>query len=146
MADLDLPKDVFTVRFPIRFSDSDPAGIVFFPVYFRMFNDVLEDWIRQVLGVAWEEEFFTHQHMFPLVHVEADFKEARSMGQTVDLSLVLEKIGRTSFTYTIVGHDAGREMMRARCVTCVASKETMETIPIPAAMRDEMERYLEKMS
>ena len=29
----------------VRFSDCDPAGIVFYPQYFVMFNGLVEDWV-----------------------------------------------------------------------------------------------------
>ena len=29
----------------IRFSDCDPAAIVFYPQYFVMFNGLVEDWV-----------------------------------------------------------------------------------------------------
>jgi 4-hydroxybenzoyl-CoA thioesterase len=143
MTTLAFPSGAFTVRMPIRFSDSDPAGIVFFPAFFRMFNDVFEDWFNEVVGAPFYEEFLTHGHMFPLVHVDVDFKAARRMGQTMDLTLLLTGIGRSSIKYTIVGHDTGTECLSGRFVTCIAWKATMKTIPIPDYVREPMERYLE---
>lgn len=141
---MDLPKDAFTIRRKIRFGQSDPAGIVFFPEFFRMFNDVFEDWMRIGLEVDFAAQFRDHKRMFPLVHVAADFKEARMMGQNLDLTLVLTGLGRSSIRYTIVGHDDGLEILRADCVTCIASKETQKSVPLPGDMREKMERYLEK--
>jgi 4-hydroxybenzoyl-CoA thioesterase len=143
MNKLSLPTGAFTVRTPIRFSDCDPAGIVFFPAFFRMFNDVFEDWMNAVVGMPFADEFLKHQHMFPLAHVDVDFKSARAMGQTIDLTLILTGLGRSSIKYTIVGHDAGVECLSGRFVTCTASKQTMKTIPIPGYLRGPMERYLE---
>jgi 4-hydroxybenzoyl-CoA thioesterase len=34
----------------IRFSDCDPAGIVFYPQYFVMLNGLVEDWVNEGLG------------------------------------------------------------------------------------------------
>ena len=39
----------------IRFAHCDPAGIVFFPRYLEMFNDLIEDWCREELGVSFAE-------------------------------------------------------------------------------------------
>lgn len=36
----------------IRFAHCDPAGIVFFPRYLEMFNNLIEDWCRDELGVS----------------------------------------------------------------------------------------------
>lgn len=142
MAMPDIPAKAFTVTRDIRFSDSDPAGIVFYAEFFRMFNDLFEDWLVKRLGIDFAHQFQVEQRMFPLVHVEVDFKEARSMGQTMDMSLVLTRLGRSSIGYDIVCHDDGLEILQASFVTCVASKKTMQTIEIPDDIRAKMEKYL----
>ena len=45
------PAGAFTRTVPIRFSHCDPAGIVYFPHYFDMFNGLVEDWYTEQLGV-----------------------------------------------------------------------------------------------
>lgn len=140
---MNLPADAYTIRRDIRFSDSDPAGIVFYAEFFRMFNDLFEDWLVKHLGIDFAAQFHTEQRMFPLLHVEVDFKESRRMGQTMDLTLVLTRLGRSSIAYEIVGHDDGLEILRGSFVTCVASKQTMASIDIPPDIREKMEAYLE---
>lgn len=139
---MDLPQGAFTVRQKIRFGHSDPAGIVYYPEFFRMFNDLFEDWMEDGLGIDFPAQFLIEQRMFPLVHIEADFKEPRLIGQTMDLTFVLTKLGRSSIGYTIYGHDDGLEVLEVSCVTCIASKKTQKTIPLPAEMRSKMELYL----
>ena len=138
----EITDNTFTVSRDIRFSDSDPAGIVFYAEFFRMFNDLFEDWLVKRLGIDFADQFQNEQRMFPLVHVEVDFKEARRMGQKMDLSLILTKLGRSSICYDIVGHDDGLEILRGSFVTCIASKKSMSTIEIPAEFRSAMEEYM----
>ena len=138
----EITENTFTVSRDIRFSDSDPAGIVFYAEFFRMFNDLFEDWLVKRLGIDFANQFQNEQRMFPLVHVEVDFKEARRMGQKMDLSLILTKLGRSSICYDIVGHDDGLEILRGSFVTCIASKKSMSTIEIPAEFRLAMEEYM----
>ena len=142
MSAIDLPANVFTVTREIRFSDSDPAGIVFYAEFFRMFNDLFEDWLVKRLGIDFAYQFGTEQRMFPLVHVDVDFKEARSMGQKMEMSLVLKRLGRSSIGYDIVCHEDELEILHAQFVTCVASKKTMKTIEIPPDIRSRMEEYM----
>lgn len=142
MTSLSLPDAAFTVRRDIRFSDSDPAGIVFYAAFFRMFNDVFEDWLVEGLGIDFARQFREEERMFPLVHVEVDFKEARHMGQKMDLTLLLTGLGRSSIRYDIVGHDDGLEILRGSFVTVTASKRTMAKIGIPPEIRAPMEEYL----
>jgi len=139
---MDIPHGAFTVRRDIRFAESDPAGIVFYAEFFRMFNDLFEDWMGKRLGVDFPGQFLREQRMFPLVHVEVDFKEARRMGQTLDLTLILTKLGRSSIAYDIVGHDDGLEILRGSFVTVTASKTEMRTIDIPPDIRSAMEEYM----
>ncbi|MEX2454745.1 MAG: thioesterase family protein [Rhodospirillaceae bacterium] len=140
---MNIPRGAFTVRRDIRFSDSDPAGIVFYAEFFRMFNDLFEDWLVKRLGIDFARQFQHEQRMFPLVHVEVDFKEARRMGQSMDLTLILNRLGRSSIAYEIVAHDGDLEILRGSFVTVVASKASMSTIEIPPDIRGPMEEYLE---
>jgi 4-hydroxybenzoyl-CoA thioesterase len=137
-----VPANVFTVTREIRFSDSDPAGIVFYAEFFRMFNDLFEDWLVKRLGIDFAYQFETEQRMFPLVHVDVDFREARRMGQKMDMSLILKRLGRSSIGYEIICHDDGLQILHGRFVTCVASKKTMQTIEIPQDIRARMEDYI----
>jgi hypothetical protein len=43
--------DIFYSDMLVRFSHCDPAGIVFYPQYFIMFNGLVEDWFNQGLGL-----------------------------------------------------------------------------------------------
>lgn len=138
-----LPPGAFTIERKIRFGHSDPAGIVFYPEFFRMFNDLFEDWMTDGLGIDFASQFGDHQRMFPLVHIDTDFIQPRMIGQSLSLTLVLTELGRSSIKYTIHGHDRGEEILRANCVTCVASKETRRTIALPEDFRAAMEAYLE---
>lgn len=140
---MDIPDKAFTVTQRIRFGHSDPAGIVYFPEFFRMFNDLFEDWMETCLGIDFAAQFRDLRRMFPLVHVNAHFKESRMMGQTMALTLILTELGRSSIRYSIVGHDDGTEILRAECVTCIASQQTKSSIPLPDDIRAKMERYLE---
>ena len=143
MPPTDLSENVFTVSRDIRFSESDPAGIVFYAEFFRMFNDLFEDWLVKCLGIDFAGQFQNEQRMFPLVHVEVDFKEPRHMGQKMDLSLLLTSVGRSSICYDIIGHDGDLEILRGSFVTCVASKIAMSTIELPPEFRRLMEGYMD---
>ena len=137
------PDGIYTVSRRIRFGDSDPAGIVFYVAFFRMFNDLFESWVGERLGIDFAREFFDEGRMFPLVHCDVDFKKPRRMGDTLDLALILTGLGRSSIRYTIVGSDKGKEILRGEFVTCVASKEMGRSIPIPDYLRAPMSEYLD---
>ncbi len=136
------PQGAFTRTVAIRFSHCDPAGVVYFPHYFDMFNGLIEDWYTEQLGVDYSKLILSDRHGFPYVHIETDFKIPSRMGEHLDLTLLLTRIGRSSLTVTIVGHLAGAERLRARLVTTMTSLETQRSVELPHALRQKFETYL----
>ena len=136
------PRGAFTRTVPIRFSHCDPAGIVYFPHYFDMFNGLIEDWYTEQLGVDYAELILNDRHGFPFVHIETDFKLPSRMGEHLDLTLLVERVGRSSLSVVIVGHLAGIERLRARLVTALVSLTTHRSIEIPDALRGKFEAYV----
>jgi Predicted thioesterase len=136
------PQGAFTRTVPIRFSHCDPAGIVYFPHYFDMFNGLIEDWYTEQLGVDYSKLILNDRHGFPFVHIETDFKIPSRMGEHLDLTLLLTKIGKSSLSVVIVGHLGGVERLRARLVTAMMSLETQQKVKLPDVLREKFETYL----
>jgi 4-hydroxybenzoyl-CoA thioesterase len=134
-------RGAFTRTVPIRFSHCDPAGIVYFPHYFDMFNGLIEDWYTERLGVDFAAMISSDRHGFPFVHIETDFKVPSRMGERLDLSLFVGRVGRSSLTLIIVGHLAGIERLRARLVTAMVSLETHRAVELPRGLREKFETY-----
>ena len=135
------PAGAFTRSVSIRFSHCDPAGIVYFPHYFNMFNGLIEDWYTQELGFDYAELIMASKFGFPFVHIECDFKIPSRMGDVIDLSLLVERIGRSSLGIVIVCHRDGIERLRARIVTAMMSLETRKPVELPQPLRDAIESY-----
>jgi 4-hydroxybenzoyl-CoA thioesterase len=135
------PVGTFTRSVAIRFSHCDPAGIVYFPHYFNMFNGLIEDWYTEELGHKYAELIMGSQYGFPFVHIECDFKIPSRMGDVIDLSLLVERIGRSSLGIAIVCHRDGFERLRARMVTAMMSLETRKPVALPPPLRDAIEAY-----
>jgi 4-hydroxybenzoyl-CoA thioesterase len=138
------PPGAFTVTRPIRFSHSDPAGIVYYPNYFDMMNGVVEDWFGQELGIDYVEMIMGRRYGLPIVHAECDFRVPSRFGDRLDFTLLVAKLGRSSLAYEIVGHAQGIERLRARIVTAMISLETGVSATIPTELRAKIVAYIEK--
>lgn len=138
------PAGAFTRTVQIRFSHCDPAGIVYFPHYFNMFNGLIEDWYTEELKVDYADLILHDQHGFPFVHVETDFKIPSRMGERLELTLLIEKVGRSSLGLLIVGHHHGIERLRARTVTAMMSLATKKSVELPPFVRQAFEAYAAK--
>jgi 4-hydroxybenzoyl-CoA thioesterase len=135
------PAGAFTRSVTIRFSHCDPAGIVYFPNYFDMFNGLIEDWYKEELGHDYAELVMTDRYGFPFVHIECDFKIPSRMGEIIDLTLLVERIGRSSLGIAVVCHRDGLERLRARMVTAMMALQTGKPAPMPQRLRDAIEAY-----
>jgi 4-hydroxybenzoyl-CoA thioesterase len=127
---------VFAVERVIRFSDCDPAGIVFYPQYFVMFNGVVEDWVNDALGIGYRDLVIERRIGLPTVRVEADFSAVSRMGDRVVLSVAVERIGNRSLTLALrcAGVD-GDLRMAMRQVLVTTSLDTHRAIDLPADLR-----------
>jgi 4-hydroxybenzoyl-CoA thioesterase len=120
----------------IRFTDCDPAGIVFYPQYFVMFNDLVEDWVDHELGIGYRKLIIDRRVGLPTVRLEADFRAVSHMGDAVTLSLAVERLGGRSVTLNL--HCQGAEgaiRMHMRQVIVTTSLVTLHAIDIPSDLR-----------
>lgn len=125
----------------IRFTDCDPAGIVFYPQYFVMFNDHVEEWVDNELGIGYRKLIMDRRVGLPTVRVEADFRAVSHMGDAVTLSLAVERLGGCSLTLNL--HCVGAEgaiRMHMRQVIVTISLATMHAIDIPPDLRAAIQR------
>jgi len=121
----------------IRFSECDPAGIVFYPQYFVMFNDLLEAWVDQLLPeVGFAGYIGTLRQGLPTVRLEADFRAISRMGDAVTLSLDLERLGDKSLTLALACTGAEGDLrMQVRQVLVTTSLVTHQAIAVPDLLR-----------
>jgi 4-hydroxybenzoyl-CoA thioesterase len=119
----------------IRFADCDPAGIVFYPQYFVMFNGLLEDWVSDGLGIGFRHLIVERRIGLPTVHLEADFRAVSRMGDRVTLALSVHRLGTRSLTLNLHcdGEDGPRMQMQQVVVT--TSLDDHRAVEIPADMR-----------
>ena len=126
----------------IRFSDCDPAGIVFYPQYFVMFNGLVEDWVEEGLGIGFRKLVIGRRIGLPTVRLEADFRAVSKMGDKVLLSLRVERLGASSITLDsrCTSADGGELRMQMRQVLVTTSLESHHAVEVPSDLREAIER------
>ncbi len=136
--------DTFHSDMLVRFSHCDPAGIVFYPQYFIMFNGLVEDWFNQGLGVNYARTITEHRLGFPIVKLECDFIVPSKIGEIITLALKLERLGRSSMEITVVCSYKQEERLRARFVLVTMNLDTQRAQPIPDDLRALMQAFQEE--
>jgi 4-hydroxybenzoyl-CoA thioesterase len=82
----------------IEWGDCDPAGIVFYPRYFAMFDHSTTTLITAASGLSKYELFQTYDFGgYPMVDTRARFMIPCRFGDDVTIESAFTKIGRSSF-------------------------------------------------
>ncbi|MEV6550307.1 thioesterase family protein [Streptomyces sp. NPDC051597] len=133
----------FTQRKRVFFHHCDPAGIVFYPQYLLLVNEVLQDWFETGLEVGYAGLFAERRIGIPTVRLECDFLAPSRLGDALDITLTVERIGKSSFElrYACTGSPGQDVRARIRAVLVTTSLEGHGPIPIPQDIRTAMERY-----
>jgi 4-hydroxybenzoyl-CoA thioesterase len=86
-----------TVR--IEWGDCDPAGIVFYPRYFAMFDHSTVLLIEQALGMR-KHKLYEHYGFagYPSVETGARFHIPTRYGDDVEIETTITRVGRASFS------------------------------------------------
>jgi 4-hydroxybenzoyl-CoA thioesterase len=85
----------------IAWSDCDPAGIVFYPRYFAMFDQSTVMLIERALGIPKQQMYTAYDFAgYPSVAAHARFLIPTSFGDDVVIETSITKIGRSSFSLT----------------------------------------------
>lgn len=126
----------------IRFHHCDPAGIVFYPQYLVIFDELIEDWFNEGLGIDFAQFHARDRLGIPAAHLECDFIAPSKIGDTLTLRLAVQKIGNSSLTLRIEGGCGGETRIRSLQVRVLAALDGLRGVPIPAELRAKLERYL----
>jgi 4-hydroxybenzoyl-CoA thioesterase len=126
----------------IRFSDCDPAGIVFYPQYFVLFNDLLDEWIDSTWDGGFVDFVVRCRFGLPTVRLDVEFNAISRMGDDVILTLDVTRIGQRSFDLALncKGAVDGHLRMSARQTLVTTSLDTHESTQIPPQLRDALAR------
>ncbi len=136
-------ENLYTVRKVVRFTHTDPAGYVFFPRYFEMLQATVEDWFTHALKVSYADFILARNLGLPTAKIECVFERPCRLGEIIDLSVTLERIGTSSIEVEFRGAVAGEERLRARSVLVVISMDDGRPRPIDKELRARLNAYKE---
>jgi 4-hydroxybenzoyl-CoA thioesterase len=96
---VEMPSNARTVR--IEWGDCDPAGIVFYPRYFAMFDQSTTLLIERALGMSKHQLYETYAFAgYPVVETRARFLAPTRFGDDVVIETSLTQVRRSSFDLT----------------------------------------------
>jgi len=128
---------------PVRFADVDHAGIVYYPRFFHLFHLAFEELFRTRMGPRAYVELLDRERVgFPAVRAECDFVGPLRFGDTAEIELTVERVGKTSITFGYrIWRAAEPDRERAlaatgRTVCAVVDLERFSSVPVPERISD----------
>ncbi len=132
----------FEKRQLIRFHHCDPAGIVFYPEYLVIIDELIEDWFTEGMKTSFADLHAVERVGIPAARIEVDFLSPSKIGDVLCLRLFVTRIGNKSFRLLVEASVDETVRLRAELVRVVASLDGLQGIPIPEALRARLQPYL----
>ncbi len=129
----------------VRFSDTDPAGVMYFPRFLDLFHGVFEDWFDDELKMPYRWMLEDTRVGFPTVSVSVDYLAPFRFGDVMEVELVVREVGTRSFTCTYNARLHGDERVRVRANMKVATVDLdlFKGVPIPPKLDQALRLRLE---
>ena len=137
-----LAMPAFTVPKLVRFHHCDPAGIVFYPQYFMIFNEVVEDWFEAELGLDFRTMHLEQHRGMPMKKTDCEFFNPSRLGDRLECALKLDRIGTSSIAITIQVSCGGEARAVVHHLLVHMSMTTGRSVPIDPEVREQMMRFM----
>ena len=124
----------------IRFEYCDPAGLIFYPRFFALVNEMVEDWFA-ALGCSFKTMHIDQHKGVPTVRFESEFVAPVRVGDMLHQTLGVDALGRTSCTLKHLAAIDGRAVARFDQTIVFTDLTTMRPEPWPTELRSAMARF-----
>lgn len=127
----------FSTRITVRFGDTDPAGLVYYPNIFHYFHIALEEFFGARGLVSYARLIADERIGFPAVKVEAEFFAPLVYGDELDLEIYVSRTGDTSATFEYAARraDGGTLCARSTQIHVAMNLDTRRPVAIPQKYR-----------
>jgi 4-hydroxybenzoyl-CoA thioesterase len=133
---------IFTREKQIRFHHCDPAGIVFYPQYFVLMNELVEDWFNGGLALPFGEFHARDRLGLPMVRLECEFLRPSRVGERLAFDLRVLRIGRSSLDLGVAARAGAETRVRAKLTVVLFSLDTHRPLPFAGTLRSRIEGFL----
>ena len=134
----------FVHRRIVRFGECDPAGVVYYPVFFHWFHELMEVWFEEALELRYSE--CIQEQGFPAKETKAEFFRPCAVGEEVELRMSLGHLSSRSFRMNIEvwGQEKKKASGHVVCVCIGVSGAGFRFAPkeIPVDLREKMEKFV----
>jgi 4-hydroxybenzoyl-CoA thioesterase len=136
---------IFTKQEKIRFKHIDYAGIVFYPRFLEMLNDLVEDWFEEALNRPFSKMHETNG--IPTVDLKVQFKNAARIGETLSKKLWVAELKSSSIVcgFQFTNQDDKTVLEGEVTLVNVKIQEDRQSIkaePFNEVMKEKISKYI----
>jgi 4-hydroxybenzoyl-CoA thioesterase len=123
----------FTFRLPVRYGSVDYARIVYYPQFLHFCHIAMEEMFEAVVGVTYADALRKEKVGYPTVKSEADFVRPVAFGESLDMSVAVERLGTSSIVLVYEGRRSsdGEPAFRVRNIQVAVDMDAWKSTPIP---------------
>ena len=132
----------FSVRRTVKWGECDPAGIVYTPHFLHWVVEAAESFFKAVIGLTWYEHQQQRHLGSPMAQTSIVFNAPLKAGDEFDVVVTVDKIGRSSIAYRVIGQTpAGELRFTATLTAVIVALDTYRSTEMPADYRQKLEAY-----
>ncbi|WP_420430431.1 acyl-CoA thioesterase [Kordiimonas sp.] len=132
---------VFSKNVQVRFAHVDAAGIMFYPRYFGLINDLVEDWFADGLGFSFRQLHLVEKRAVPTAHIEVDFHAPSKLDDKLTFTLAVERLGGASCHLKIAATCGDEARLSGNLVLVHLDMATGQSLRWPDDMRAKMANW-----
>jgi 4-hydroxybenzoyl-CoA thioesterase len=127
----------FSTRITVRFGDTDPAGLVYYPNIFHYFHIALEEFFAARCGISYQQLMADERIGFPTVNAQTEFLVPFIYGDEVELEVFVSQTGNSSATFQYNARRAcdGTLCARSTQIHVAMNLDTRRPLSIPEKYR-----------
>jgi len=127
----------FSTRITVRFGETDPAGLVYYPNIFHYFHVALEEFFAARCGISYQRLMADERIGFPTVNVRTEFLVPLVYGDEIDIEVLVSGVRRSSATFEYAIRRVGDQTLcaRATLVQVAMNLDQRRAVPIPEQYR-----------
>lgn len=125
----------------IRLRHTDAAGVLFFAEQLVLVHEAYECFLDEY-GFSIRDILQKKDYALPILHAETDFRRPLRIGDEVEIQLVAERIGETSFTLRHVIRQETQVTGQGKTVHGCLDPSTAQKKKLPAELRGVLQAQL----
>lgn len=137
-----LSPSVWSCEVAIYHGQCDPAGIVYTPMFFDIFNRVIEDWYRAALGLDYYAFIGPRRTGLGYANAHGDFFLPCRMGDRLRVAVTVERLGTSSFALVLHAFTGEAEALRGRFTVVTTDLNRHRPMPVPDDLRQALLDYM----